>query len=331
MSTTDLATTNGTTSTTLAARLASNPAAMYLAGLRGAVGTFAGSQRTQRHGLDRIARMLGGDDAEAFTFDWSRLEPAILGAVRARLVEEAAPSTVNRLQSALKGTLRSAWSLGLIDADRRDRCIAVLKAVKSRREPAGRHVDRGELAVVFDAVSRDASPAGARDGAMLALMAVGLRRAEVAGLDLADLDRTSWRLVVRGKGRADRVVFASNGCRAALEDWLAIRGVGAGPMFCPIRKGGHLVVGRSVSTTTVSEVVARRTSTAGVEDFRPHDLRRTFAGEALSAGVDVVTVAALMGHASPSTTARYDRRPDGVRAAACEAVSIPYRRRSKQA
>lgn len=326
MSTTDLAIATSN-ATDLAAAAGTNPALMYLGGLRGAVGTFAGSQRTQRHGLDRIARMLGGDDATALGFNWASLNPAVLAATRARLVEESAPATVNRLQSALKGVLRAAWALGQIDADHRDRCIAVLKAVKSRREPSGRHVDRGELVALFDQLAKDESPAGARDGAMLALMAVGLRRAEVAGLDLADLDRTSWRIVVRGKGRADRVMFATNGCRAALEDWLTVRGDAAGPLFCPIRKGGHLVVGSRVSTTTVSETMARRTAAAGIGNAKPHDLRRTFAGEALSAGVDVVTVAALMGHASPSTTARYDRRPDSVKAQACEAVSIPYRRR----
>jgi integrase len=324
MDTTTLATTAGTT---LATTALANPAAMYLAGLRGAVGSFAGSQRTQRHGLDRIARMLAGDGATAMGFAWATLSPAILAAVRARLVEEAAPATVNRLQSALKGTLRAAWQLGQIDADTRDRCLAVLKAVKARREPAGRHIDRGELAAMFDAVAADTTPAGARDGAMIALMAIGLRRAEVAGLDLADIDRTSWRIVVRGKGRADRVIFATNGCRAALEDWFAVRGGAEGPVFCPIRKGGHLVVGSSISTTTISEAMARRTADAGIDNARPHDLRRTFAGEALSAGVDVVTVAGLMGHANPATTARYDRRPDSVRAQACEAVSIPYRRR----
>lgn len=321
-------TTTAAPTTALATSPSENPAAMYLGGLRGAVGTFAGSQRTQLHGLNRVARMLAGDDATALSIDWASISPAVLAAIRARLVEESAPATVNRLQSAMKGVLKAAWQLGQIDADTRDRCLDVLKAVKSRREPSGRHIDRGEMVALFDAISTDTSPAGARDGAIIALMAIGLRRAEVAGLDLADIDRTSWRIVLRGKGRADRVLFATNGCRAALEDWLAIRGDAAGALFCPIRKGGHLAVGRGISPTTVSEVMNRRTAAAGIENARPHDLRRTFAGEALTAGVDVVTVAALMGHASPTTTARYDRRPDELKSKACEAVSIPYRRRA---
>jgi len=322
-------TTTAAPTTALATSPSENPAAMYLGGLRGAVGTFAGSQRTQLHGLNRVARMLAGDDATALTIDWASISPAVLAAIRARLVEESAPATVNRLQSAMKGVLKAAWQLGQIDADTRDRCLDVLKAVKSRREPSGRHMGDEELETLFGVISTDTSPAGARDGAIIALMnALGLRRSEVAGLDLADIDRTSWRIVVRGKGRADRVLYGTNGCRAALEDWLAIRGEADGALFCPIRKGGHLAVGRGISPTTVSEVMNRRTAAAGIENARPHDLRRTFAGEALTAGVDVVTVAALMGHASPTTTARYDRRPDELKSKACEAVSIPYRRRA---
>lgn len=44
---------------------------------------------------------------------------------------------------------------------------------------------------------------------------------------------------------------------------------------------------------------------AGLEDFRWHDLRHTFASRLVMAGVDLVTVKELMGHKSIQTTMRY--------------------------
>ncbi|MGW6500259.1 tyrosine-type recombinase/integrase [Nonomuraea angiospora] len=57
---------------------------------------------------------------------------------------------------------------------------------------------------------------------------------------------------------------------------------------------------------------------------RPHDhFRRTFIGELLDAGVDLATAQALVGHASPATTARYDRRPERTRRAAVDKLGTP--------
>ena len=44
-----------------------------------------------------------------------------------------------------------------------------------------------------------------------------------------------------------------------------------------------------------------------IASLSPHDFRRTFASNTIDAGIDIVTVQNLMGHASPVTTAHYDR------------------------
>ena len=117
-------------------------------------------------------------------------------------------------------------------------------------------------------------------------------------------------------------------------DWLALREptpgeetAGGGPLWYAIRKGGHVQVGRGVSDEALAQMLAKRAEEAGVHDLSWHDFRRTFAGNLLDAGVDLVTVQKLMGHASPATTSGYDRRGEEVKRKAVRNLHVPYRRR----
>ena len=50
---------------------------------------------------------------------------------------------------------------------------------------------------------------------------------------------------------------------------------------------------------------AGRASRAGAVRVRPHRLRHTYGTELASAGIDLLVLRDLMGHASPETTAGY--------------------------
>ncbi|MEK6208567.1 MAG: site-specific integrase [Chloroflexota bacterium] len=72
-------------------------------------------------------------------------------------------------------------------------------------------------------------------------------------------------------------------------------------------------------------VMRRRAADAGVARFSPHDCRRTFVGDLLDSGVDLVTVKGMAGHASVQTTARYDRRGEAAKrkASGASCSSLP--------
>jgi len=94
------------------------------------------------------------------------------------------------------------------------------------------------------------------------------------------------------------------------------------PLLYRIRKGGKIILER-LTDQAIWVILEKRFQKAKVKPFTPHDLRRTFAGEMLDAGVDLVTVQHLMGHASPVTTSRYDRRDEKTKMEAATKIHFP--------
>ena len=79
-----------------------------------------------------------------------------------------------------------AWRLEQMTAEEYER-IRSINAVSGSRLPAGRALERDEVAALLDACAKDDSPAGARDAAIIALIfGGGLRRSEVASLKVED-------------------------------------------------------------------------------------------------------------------------------------------------
>ena len=270
----------------------------------------------------------GGNGAERFAvtciLPFHEVRVDRLSELRASLLRSgAAAATVNKVLAAVKGVLQQCWQQELLDGESLARAKAALKSVRGSTLPKGRHLPKAEIARLFRAISKTANPAAARDAAMLALLCIGLRRAEVAGLKITDYDCASGRLVVRGKGNKERAVFLTNGAKSAVEDWLAIRGEAASEwLLLQVNKGGK-VVADGITPQSVYATLLKRADQAGLE-LSPHDFRRTFIGEALTAGVDVVTVQHLVGHSSPTTTAKYDRRGDEMKKSAMAVISVPY-------
>ena len=300
-------------------RLDRNPAAVYLAGKPSAIG-----RRGLQRSLDRAAELLtGGLTKDALTVNWAEVRYQHVMAMRAVLIEAGAkPNTINHVLAAVRGTLREAWRLELIDAETKERIVDVSN-VKAESLPAGRHVDVGEIRRLFETC--DDSPVGSRDAAMLALLyGCGLRRSEAVAIELDAYDAGA--VTIRhGKGRKERIVYAPGGGKEAIDDWIERRGSWSGALLCPVKKGGHIQQ-RSMTAQAVLLRLRFLSRRARVPDFSPHDLRRSFVGELLDAGADISSVQQLAGHASVQTTQRYDRRPEEAKRRTAEMLHVPYSR-----
>jgi len=213
------------------------------------------------------------------TLDWSQLRYQHTQAIRTKLAESRSPAGTNKMLAALRGVLKEAWRLGLMTAEDYHRATD-LPGVRGERLPRGRALSGRELHKLFTACANDASAIGRRDAALLAVMyAGGLRRSEVVGLDLGDYVANTGELRVRdGKGRKERLAYATDGARLALDAWLAVRGDEAGPLFWPADGRGRALVNRRMTDQAVLLLLRRR-----ADQGRWHRSLRTTSGARSSA------------------------------------------------
>jgi site-specific recombinase XerD len=164
----------------------------------------------------------------------------------------------------------------------------------------------------------DAAPS-LRTRAMLMLAyGAGLRLSEVASLRAADVDSQRGVLRVRsGKGRKDRITVLPPTLLDALRAWWRARPKGGEPLF-PGRQAD-----RGLSHNAIAQRFNEAVAASGLtRRMTFHTLRHAFATHLLEGGVDVVTIQALLGHASLHTTLRYLR----LRAVHLERVQSPLER-----
>jgi site-specific recombinase XerD len=294
------------------------PAVVYLASLS------AGSRRTMAQSLSTMANILTGDETVTYLdIPWQQLRFQHTAALRASLLnEQFSYATINKMLSALRGTLKAAWKLGLLSGEDYHKAASV-ESIKGETVPAGRAIAAGELVGLLDTC--DNTVLGIRDAAVISLLyGCGLRRAEVVSLDLADYRAQEETLRVKGKRNKQRLIPLVGGAANALADWLAVRSDLAGPLFWGV---GNRNNGRRLTTQAIYNMLQKRAVKGGMDRLSPHDFRRTFVGDLLDRGADIVTVQKLAGHANVETTARYDRRGEKAKHKAAKLLHVPHKKR----
>lgn len=131
----------------------------------------------------------------------------------------------------------------------------------------------------------------------------GCRKAETYSLRWDDIDLVVGKAVVVAKGGRRHTVWLSDDARALLEE---------------IPRRGQFVFFKSGQRTQFDKALAA----AGIQDFRWHDLRHTFATWMRQEGVALEVVQRALGHADLATTERYAHVADAEVLAAMQKVWI---------
>jgi len=193
---------------------------------------------------------------------------------KAHLIEqEKTPATINRRLSSLRSAVKLARMGGFIP------WALDIPGVKSRPYRNTRGPGRRGFQKIMRRLHESDRPRDIRDRAIIRMLYdLALRRGELAGLTLADVDLVTGQVSVLGKGELERepVALPEETARA-LSGWIEIRGDEPGPLFFNYdRRCGD----RRLTYDGIYKIVLAVAARAGIKT-RPHGFRHTAITEAL--------------------------------------------------
>ena len=205
--------------------------------------------------------------------------------------------TVNRKLSSIRALYRFLKITGVLE---NDPAAAIPGPSIAKKRPAPLKVDE-VMKLLRTTLAGRSDTARLRDTAILELFyASGMRRAELAGVRLADIDLGERTIRVTGKGNKERLVVINLAAAEAVDAYLRVRPRSVDPRLF-LGRGGKGLTPKHVWRIfrTIYEV-------SGVtKHATPHTLRHSFATHLVENGIDLETVRELLGHESLATTGIY--------------------------
>lgn len=255
-----------------------------------------------RRDIDRFGKFLASKETGGGDALWRKVDRSSIRQFLAELNRAAlAKSSIARALAALRSFYRFLCREGLIASNP---FVGVLTPKRQKTLPRFLDVEAArrlmEAADGPDLISL-------RDRAILEMLySTGMRVSELTSLDCAAIDLLGEVVLVRGKGKKERMAPLGKHAVTALSNYFRERGVnplrtGGPPTIAFINKNGGRLTARSVRVI-VQKYVRKL---ALLEKVSPHSLRHSFATHLLNAGADLRSVQELLGHSSLSTTQVY--------------------------
>jgi integrase/recombinase XerC len=138
------------------------------------------------------------------------------------------------------------------------------------------------------------------------LYGCGIRNSELVGINMEDIHWNREAILVRGKGKKQRLVPFGESASAAINDYVAAR-----QSVMREFKESHTALlinrrGSRITTRSIGRIVKAIAIAKGLpSDVHPHTLRHAFGTHMLEEGADLRAIQELLGHERLSTTQRY--------------------------
>lgn len=245
---------------------------------------------------------------QPFELDIDDLDAPLIGAFLTYLERDRGNTA--RTRNARLGAIHSFFRYAALEHPEHAHTIARVMAIPTKRYERSIvcYLDLTEITALLTAPDTD-SWLGRRDQVLLAVMIqTGVRVTELVGLRLQDVHLGAGRHIrVLGKGRKKRATPLTSEVAALLRRWTTERGGGPDDPLFPTRQG------RPLSRHTVGLLVGKHTDMAAracpsltAKNVTPHVLRHTAAMLWRAKGVDLATIALLLGHENVQTTHIYE-------------------------
>ncbi len=210
-------------------------------------------------------------------------------------------SSINRVLSSVKGLYNFCIRFGEISYSPFEHMRSL---TASRLLPDVFSPEEIELLLSYP----DNTSLGVRDMVIMELFySTGCRIAELAGMNVLDVNLAKGSVLVRGKGRKERYVFLADTTVTLLKRYLSLRQKMAKPF--DVDAAAALVLNHHGERMTVRglrfvlEKYLQRLP--GGKKLSPHSFRHSFATHLLDNGAELRIVQELLGHSSISTTQIY--------------------------
>ena len=210
-------------------------------------------------------------------------------------------------QARKLSALRQFFGFLYTENIRKDDPTSAIDAPKRARS-LPKIITRDDVDALIDAAREQEGPDGLRLLCMVEMLyAAGLRVSELAGLPLASVRGKDGFIIVRGKGRKERLAPLNPSARDAIKAYLNERdsflpkGTQSKFLFPSRSTEGYLTRRRIHQMLKELALKAK----LDPEKLSPHVLRHAFATHLVEGGADLRSVQTLLGHADIATTQIY--------------------------